>query len=328
MEATIEYKDSPNESTAYAVTGDKKSTVQLVATPAGDLELSTSPNVSTGYLSIDGQKHKVSLVHNIEGELELPKNATSDSGYVKTQDGKKHKVRLTANISVGGGGGGASTTKYGVTIDAFLGDAPDGVLQAASSQEVLNFSGLKEIGTNALNHAFCKRNSLVGVDLGSVQKIGPSGLINAFWDCSGIESVNLSSLQSVDNSGMYWAFRGCYKIKRVDLSSLQSVAYNGLCDSFNGCSGIESVNLSSLQSVDGAGLAYAFRTSKITTMSFPALTSVVDGCFGSASYNYTFGSCTALTEIHFRADMQATIEALNGYSDKWGASNATIYFDL
>lgn len=180
MEATIEYKDSPNESTAYAVTGNKKSTVQLVATPAGDLELSTSPNVSTGYLSIDGQKHKVSLVHNIEGELELPKNATSDSGYVKTQDGKKHKVRLTANISAGGGGatiknqnkqitengtykadagytglgtvevnvptGGTSSTIFGVTIENMLGTVDaEGTLSSANEPFEVNLAGVKKI---------------------------------------------------------------------------------------------------------------------------------------------------------------------------------------
>jgi len=32
--------------------------------------------------------------------------------------------------------------------------------------------------------------------------------------------------------------------------------------------------------------------------------------------------------IHFAAANQATIEALSGYSSKFGASSATIYFDL
>ena len=40
-------------------------------------------------------------------------------------------------------------------------------------------------------------------------------------------------------------------------------------------------------------------------------------------------NCTDLVEMHFRADAQATVEALKGYSSKfWGPSTLTIYFDL
>lgn len=43
---------------------------------------------------------------------------------------------------------------------------------------------------------------------------------------------------------------------------------------------------------------------------------------------YVFYNSTTVTELHFGKENQATIEALNGYSSKFGASNATIYFDL
>ena len=66
----------------------------------------------------------------------------------------------------------------------------------------------------------------------------------------------------------------------------------------------------------------------MTTISFSALTSIESDAFGNTSPTYIFSGCTSLTEIHFRADMQATIEAMTGYANKWGASNATIYFDL
>jgi hypothetical protein len=49
---------------------------------------------------------------------------------------------------------------------------------------------------------------------------------------------------------------------------------------------------------------------------------------GSHGLYNAFQYCTGITEIHFRADAQATIEATSGYSDKFGATNATIYFDL
>lgn len=113
-EATIEYKNSPNESTAYAVSEGQKTKVQMVATPAGDLELAESPNVDTGYIVIDGKKHKCALVAEVAGELKLPTSATDDTGYVIAQDGRQHKVKLVANIT--GGGGGTTINNQDITV--------------------------------------------------------------------------------------------------------------------------------------------------------------------------------------------------------------------
>lgn len=65
---------------------------------------------------------------------------------------------------------------------------------------------------------------------------------------------------------------------------------------------------------------------------FPKLNTITHGS-GAASYNKAaakniFYNCPNLTEIHFALDNQAAIEATAGYSTKWGAANATIYFDL
>jgi hypothetical protein len=84
-----------------------------------------------------------------------------------------------------------------------------------------------------------------------------------------------------------------------------------------------------LQSIGDKGMQYAFQYCKLlTTISFPSLTDVQTNSFSSSTYDGAFRNCTALTEIHFRADMQATIEAMSQYANKWGATNATIYFDL
>ena len=37
---------------------------------------------------------------------------------------------------------------------------------------------------------------------------------------------------------------------------------------------------------------------------------------------------SSLAEIHFKASIQSTIEAMSDYTSKWGATKATIYFDL
>lgn len=47
------------------------------------------------------------------------------------------------------------------------------------------------------------------------------------------------------------------------------------------------------------------------------------------TYNkYNFYSATTILELHFGIENQVTIEAMNGFSSKFGATKATIYFDL
>ena len=195
-------------------------------------------------------------------------------------------------------------TKFGISVDAFLGDVDEnGTLLATTWTGALNFAGVKTVGVY--------------------------GLRDVFYGCRGITSVDLSSLQTVGDSGLFNAFRVCPGITSVDLSSLQSVDIYGLYFAFDSCTGITSVDLSSLQSVGGYGMQYMFRDCrKIATISFPSLIDVQTNSFGSSTSNGAFRNCTALTEIHFRADMQTTIEAMSQYANKWGATNATIYFDL
>lgn len=191
-------------------------------------------------------------------------------------------------------------TKFGASIDAVIGDVDEnGVLQKPTATTALNFAGIREIGEDALYYAFYENTSIISVDLSSLESVGNFGMYYAFHGCEGITgALDLSSLQTVGSGGMNSAFRICQGVTSVDLSSLQSVGRGGLSSVFRSCTGI-------------------------TKISFPSLTSVQND-----SLSYAFNSCTNLTEIHFRADMQATIEAMSQYSSKWGATNATIHFDL
>ena len=71
------------------------------------IQYSESPNESTAFVVQDGgQKNRAVLTAPQDtSTLELPDNPNSTKGYV-TVNGKKHKVILTADISGGGGGGG------------------------------------------------------------------------------------------------------------------------------------------------------------------------------------------------------------------------------
>lgn len=252
-------------------------------------------------------------------------------------------------------------TKFGISVDTFLGDVDEnGVYQIPTEPFTLDLSSIKSLPYYGLYYRFCRTSISGTLTIGLEGDLSSRGaMYSCFYDCTGLTSLNLSSLTTVSgNSSMYscfqdcdgltsidfsslttvrgnnalqYCFDGCTGLTSVNLSSLTTVSGNyALQSCFDGCTGLTSINLSSLTTVSGSGaLQSCFNyCTKLSTISFPALTSVVNNGFGSASYNYIFNKCTALTEIHFRADMQATIEAMTGYANKWEATNATIYFDL
>lgn len=99
-----------------------------------------------------------------------------------------------------------------------------------------------------------------------------------------------------------------------------------LLRAFGYCSNLKYVIFDKLETITSTGfLGYAFvGCVSLTTMSFPKLINIDN----NSAFDYMFSECTQIEEIHFRADMQTTIEAMDGYSSKFGASNATVYFDL
>lgn len=300
---------------------------------------------TSDYIGFDEVNVNIPLINN--QNLNINKNGTytADDGYTGLGT-------VTVNVPTSGG----TASKYGATLDSLLGDVDEnGVLQKPTASTVLNFAGIIEVGSYALYGKFYNSTGITNVDLSSIITVGNYGMYSAFYDCSGIISINLNSLTNVDDHGMsdafyrctgitgvldlsslitvgyrgmYNAFYGCKNITRVDLSSLQNVDTYGLYNAFYDSTGITSIDLRSLTTIGSSGMYYAFANTNLTTISFQSLISVQTNSFGSAPFNYAFNFCTALTEIHFRSDMQEIISTLDGYADKWGATNATIYFDL
>lgn len=249
--------------------------------------------------------------------------------------------------------------KFGASVDAFLGDVDENGMYQLPIEFTLDLSSVKSLPAYGLYYKFYKSGvigvltiglegdfsserameycfygctGLTSIDLGSLTTVsGSNGMYHCFDGCTGLTSIDLSALTTISGfKAMTCGFCGCTGLTSVDLSSLTKVSGNEAIENcFQNCSGLTSVDLSSLATVSGNNaMAYCFgNCASLTTISFPALTSIIDKSFGNSNYNYIF-SRTALTEIHFRADMQATIEAITGYANKWGATNATIYFDL
>ena len=212
-----------------------------------------------------------------------------------------------------------------------------GMFNGCSLLSEINIGKLRQIGdanrpTN-LGHDSCRImfqgcKRLKVVDLGNLEYIySGSSCSYMFNDCSGLENINLSKLKVIHGGNACEYMFGDCAMQTVDLSSLETINGFHICYyMFHDAKKLQSINLSNLRSVTG-GQAFGYFCSgtAITTFSFPSLTEVTT----ATAFQYAFNGCNTLTEIHFRADMQATIEALTDYSKKFGApSTCTIYFDL
>ena len=101
-------------------------------------------------------------------------------------------------------------------------------------------------------------------------------------------------------------------ISQLQNDALTTVGYYA----FSQCESLTSINLPNVTSIG----KYAFSHCKsLTSINLPNVTSV-----GNSAFYY----CNSLMEIHFAVKNKEAIEALSDYSNKFGAENATIYFDL
>lgn len=311
--------------------------------------------------------------------ISIPTQGGGSASFVDTTDadavaedileGKSAYVNGVKVIGVGTGGG---ATKYGCTVDDFLGDTnSSGQLQLVTgNNKDLVFPNVKSLVAYALMYKFYKNDALKSVEFPALTTCSTSSCMNyAFSTSTNIVSASFPALTTISASCWSYAFNGCTKLKTVNLSALESVTgTTAMQYAFGGCTALESIDFSALKVIGNSTttstnyrqMYYAFNNcSKLTTMEFPSLEAIY--CNGTANNQGTFAynnkvtklyfpkltyigktsgysnatagnnifySCSALTEIHFGAENQASIEACKGYSTKWGRSSATIYFDL
>ena len=184
---------------------------------------------------------------------------------------------------------------------------------------------------------FVRSTTLDEIDFSNLETIdGRSAFSSSFFQCTKLTgTLNLSKLKHINNyEACYQTFAYCTNITSVDLSSLESIGGSGIWtvyQMFVGDTGITSVDLSSLREITGnASLDLMFQNcTGLTRIDFPSLTTFTsnNSPFGSGT-SCTFRGCSNLTEIHFKSTMQSIISSKSGYNDKFGATNATIYFDL
>lgn len=192
--------------------------------------------------------------------------------------------------------------------------------------DIISFPELTTIGDDDFDHAFsnCSVSKVLFPELKSINYTSgdKKPCYYMFYNCKGLKEVAFPKL--TDFSGEAPCELMFYN------SSLEYVYFNALTtisnsrplkNAFWGSKSLKEVFFPALTTV--YNMYNAFYDSSIQKISFPALTGVAKAAFDGA-----FNSCKALTEIHFPANMKTAIENITGYSSKWGATNATIYFDL
>lgn len=257
-------------------------------------------------------------------------------------------------ISAISGGSGGADTIAGLSLTDFLGGVTDGTLSAPESRAI-TLSGVTTIGGEALKN---KLGSASSFSAPGVTTIKQYGMQNAF-DPTRIRVINFPDLQIIEGYGCYQMVSSGGSFQNLDLffpelveiqqyglfsafenmeistfpsfSKLTTVKENGLDSAFSGLRNITTneINFAALTTLEANALRRFLRNKQNFTgiISFPALTTVDPMAFGGTGTNAAFDKCS-VSEIHFPVAMEETISALTGFSTKWGATSATIYFDL
>lgn len=219
-----------------------------------------------------------------------------------------------------------------------------------SGIQTVTFPDLEQIATSyGFQYAFYYCTGITSASFPKLKTInGSSAFGNVFYGCSALRTVDLSKLETVNtSSSMQYVFYSCANLESVDFSALKTIGSSSTGNTannrhfyyaFNGCNKLKTVTFPELTAIycNGNGTSYGSfaNNNKIEKLYFPKLTvmswsSSYTNANKSQPIENMFYNCTALTEIHFALANKTTIEALTGYSVKWGApSTCQILFDL
>ena len=191
--------------------------------------------------------------------------------------------------------GGGSATKYGATIDTFLGDIDEnGVLQQPIDGNLV-FTGVVSVPSDLLQYKFYKNSNIKSVEFPDLTSIDSNGLSSCFQNCTSLTTTStFANLTSIGSNGLSACFWECTSLTTAPtFANLTSISSNGLRSCFYGCTSlIAAPTFTNLTSIGNYGLYCCFDgcTSLTTAPTFTNLTSIGD----RGLYNCFYG-CTSLT---------------------------------
>ena len=288
----------------------------------------------------------IALVKDEEARTGKADKATTLSGYGITDAYTKEEV--DALIQQGGGGSVSNISQALLLNKTLVNGALSGSLDNDPSKVITldenSFSGIKELKDMAFyqyNKSTTRRpynNSTITYtftgplsfpDLEIVKSARNyyedtyGGMQEAFVS-SEITSASFPKLITVEEKGLYSACTNTH-VATVSFPALAAIGANGMYRAFQNTPIVqEELRFPALTTIQDCGLQETFNGSgiSINKVYFPALTTIVGDALDGTFYQAN------VQEIHFRTDMQTTVEALPAYAQKFGATNATIYFDL
>lgn len=153
-------------------------------------------------------------------------------------------------------GGGEPVEKYGATINDFLGDVVNGVLQTPSGTLSIEIDDVTSITTGTAAYTAIKNYRTTYFSLPNLTTVGSGllGMMQAFVSMSGLKEINFPSLSSVGESGMQRAFMGCTSLKTLSLPSMTNISQMySFQYAFSGCTGLEVVSMPNLTTIGVGG---------------------------------------------------------------------------
>ena len=272
--------------------------------------------------------------------VQLPKQGGGYASFMDTSDANataedilQDKTAYVGGVKIvgTGTGGGGSSTKYGASIDSWLGELnASGQLAAVTGNNVdLVVTDIKSLASYSLYYKFIRCNALKSVEFSELTTAsGTYALSYTFSTCTNLVTASFPLLTTVGSTYVFsYTFTGCTKLETLDLSALTSVsstsAMQYMC---NGCTALTSVDFSNLKTIGPASgtsanyrhFYYSFSgCTALEELRFPALEWI--HCNGTATSHGTFANNTALKKLYF--PKLTVIDKASNYSSATGAKN-------
>lgn len=209
---------------------------------------------------------------------------------------------------------------------------------------LLNYAG----GTNIFVSAFQNCSALTEVEFPALTFLGGVSVArNMFYGCTHLTKASFPLLETIrgDAACQSWFF-GCMNLTTLELPALKVIGdpdttrenNRHFNQAFMNCDKLTEIHFPELEAIycngNNAGYGTFCGNNKLQRLYFPKLQTINK----SEGYkvnnnlyavNNLFRDCTALKEIHFAAEHQASIEASPNYANKWAApTTCQIIFDL
>jgi hypothetical protein len=205
-----------------------------------------------------------------------------------------------------------------------------GCFSSSSLSVAPTFSSLTNVGTCALDNCFASCTSLrTPPTFASVTSSGQSGFSQCFYGCTSLTTApTFANLTTINDNGLMMSFYGCTSLTTAPtFSNLTSMTMMGLYNCFYNCTSLTgSITFTKLNSIGMQGLASCFYNTKITSLSFPALTSTSFGSYTN-QFNSMLSRVTGCT-VHFPSNLQSVIGSWSDVTRGFGGTNTTVLFDL